>query len=319
MNTEIEYAVNFLVGTVKDKLYRVSEKKVEALRERLTTLLNERFVGHWYPDKPMKGSAFRCINITIDNNSIDQVLCQAALESDFSAEDMLTVFDKGLALWIDPNDVCCRLGNKGAIFPIYRKISEKLSATAPEYISGVQRHKQRPPQRPRSVTPPRVMTTMATPQYQRSRSTTPPGFSSMDAGQMFQSIPATSSSSYSAENLHKLWDSIPNTSISSTKSQYRTPVSYTSPTQSRSSLQVTGDAVYSFNQYSSYYKPNTSYWKKNTQVRQTKPVWQSDDIYQKYHWSKSDTTQFTGKNLNSANLPSYSSFSTASRQVQAVY
>jgi len=311
MHTEIEYAVNFLSGKIKDKLCDASEEQIKTMLERLNTLLNEKFEGHWYPDKPMKGSAFRCINITIDNKSIDQVLLKAALESGFSAKDMLIVFEKGLALWIDPKDVSCRLG-KGPIFPIYRKISEKLSPTAPEYISSTERHKQRPQQRPRSVTPPHV-TTLAAPQYQRSRSTTPPGFSSLDAGQMFQNIQTTNSSSYSNDNLHKLWDTIPNTSISNSKSQY-TPISYPSPpVQPQPMVQ---DAVYSFNQYSSYYKPNTSYWKKSTQVRQGKPMWQNDDIYQKYHWSRNDAVQYTGKNLNAANTQSYN---TASRQVQEVY
>lgn len=310
MRTEIEYAVTFIADIVREKLVNASQERIDTLKETLTTVLNERFQGHWYPDKPMKGSAYRCLNICVDENSVDQVLDQTFSDSGFTLEDLLNVFDRGLDLWVDPNDVCCRLGSKGAIFPIYRKIAERPVPKTSEHSLGVR--KQRPQQRPRSITPPHQQAVSGGSQYQRSRSTTPPGFSSLDAGQMFQNLPVTSRSSLSEENLHKLWNTIPNTT-SYNATSYHTPASYTS------TRTVTNDA-FSFNQYSSYYKPSNSYWKKNPQTRKMnqKPMWQSDDIYQKYHWSKSESLAAPPKSFVAPDLPSYSSF-VPSRQVQEVY
>ena len=48
--------------------------------------------NHWYADKPMKGSAFRCINISVEDNSVDVVLRQAAEDSGINTKDLLKRF-----------------------------------------------------------------------------------------------------------------------------------------------------------------------------------------------------------------------------------
>lgn len=287
MNIEIEYAVNYLAGTIQERLSGIDESKIEMLRVKLTGMLCDRFENHWYPDKPLKGSAYRCVNINKDDNSVDTVLRRAISESNISMDELLQVFSHGLALWIDPNDVSCRLG-KGAIFPIYRKIADNSNRAGSPPLG------HRPQQRPRSKTPPNN-TYNTGHRLQRSRSTTPPGFSSMDAGQLFQSIPAKPS--YSAENLHKLWDTIPNTTNYSQRTTSST-LSYTSPSSTSSAFSYSpNDAVYSFNQYSSYYKPNSTYWKKNYQSNKPmKPLWQNDDVYQRYHWSRNENSGSTAGN-----------------------
>lgn len=287
MHTEIESAVKFLVNELSQRLGNVSDENCEVLKQRLTELLVERFQNHWYPSKPLKGSAYRCINISIDDGSVDGVLLKAGEEIGISKSNLVSVFGKGLALWIDPNDVSCRLG-KGAIFPISRKIDQKSNIP----LSNVPVTSQRRPQRPRSISPP-LSTNQYSYQQHRPRSTTPPGFTSADAGQMYQSFPVKKNNSL--ENIHKLWDTIPNTTSytpppSAPSSIYQAPVSSTS----RQFGHQQNDTVYSFNQYSSYYNPTSMRKKQNNYNagynKQPKAMWQDDKTYNKYHWSRNERT-----------------------------
>lgn len=305
MLTEIESAVNFLINALTQRLTDISEEKFVTLRKRLTELLQKRFENHWYQEKPMKGSAYRCMNISIDDGSVDSVLSQAGEEVGISKKRLISVFSKGLALWVDPNDVSCRLG-KGAIFPISRKIAEPKSLSTFNLApTNPQRRQQRPQQRPRSISPPTFTTVPYSSQQQsRPRSTTPPGFSSSDAGQMYQTLPKKN---YSIDNLHKLWDTIPNTSsyvpLTNTSSYVPSSAHYQrqQPTASYSSARSFGqnDAVYSFNQYSSYYTPG-SLWKKNNYqtTKQPKQTWQDDEAYNKHHWSRNERSMTSTTQAN---------------------
>jgi len=322
MHTEIESAVKFLINVLSQR-FNLSEATTATLTLRLTELLIQRFENHWYPNKPIKGSAYRCINISIDDGSVDSVLLQAGKEVNISKNDLVSVFSKGLALWIDPNDVSCRLG-KGAIFPISRKIADQKSYTP---VSNVPVHSQRRPQRPRSISPPMSAQkfnnqTYQQPQQHRPRSTTPPGFSSADAGQMYQSLPKKNNS---LENLHKLWDTIPNTtSFVPSTSIYQTPTPtisrmYRQQQQQQQPQQRQSDAVYSFNQYSSYYN-STAMRKKNTSFnggnKQPKQMWQDDETYNKYHWSRNERNASPVNAYNQSAL-SYGGYSFG-RQAQEV-
>jgi len=320
MHIEIESAVKFLVNELSQKFGEFPNGTSESLKQRLTELLNERFENHWYPEKPMKGSAYRCINISIDDESVDSVLLKAGEEVGISKSGLMVVFPKGLALWIDPNDVSCKLG-KGAIFPIFRKIAEQKSE-APANAAQIN-GQRRPQQRPRSISPPLSNTQFSN--YQppqqlptRPRSTTPPGFSSTT--QMYQQ---TVKKNNSLDNLHKLWDTIPNTTSyvsSSSSSIYQTANTASRHYgnyshhhhQQQQQQQQHHDTVYSFNQYSSYYNSssmkkkyanyNNGYYKQ-----QQKQMWQDDDTYNKYHWSRSERNSSPVNNINSSPL-SYSGY-----------
>lgn len=302
MHTEIESAVKFLVNELSQRLGKVSEEISEKLLVRLTELLTQRFENHWYPDKPLKGSAFRCINISIDDGSVDLVLLKAGEEFGITKSDLVSVFSKGLALWIDPNDVSCRLG-KGAIFPISRKIMDPKSSVTPT-LNVPGNSQRRPQQRPRSISPP--LSTTYTNSYQqqsRPRSTTPPGFTSADAGQMYQSL---SRKNNSLDNLHKLWNTIPNTT-SYTPSVYQAPASSTA----RQYGGKQNDTVYSFNQYSSYYNSSSMRKKNNYNNGYNKPsktAWQDDETYYKYHWSRNERNASPTSTFSSSAL-SYSGYS----------
>ena len=330
MHIEIESAVNFLVNELAQRLGEFSEGTSETLKTRLVELLNKRFENHWYPKKPLKGSAYRCVNISIDDGSVDSVLLQAGEEVGIAKSGLMVVFPKGLALWIDPNDVSCRLG-KGAIFPIFRKIADQKVKAPAATVNQFASNQMRPQQRARSISPPlsaHYYNYQQPQQQTRARSTTPPGFGNTNAGQMYQQAVRKN---HSLDNIHKLWDTIPNTtSYVPSSSIYQTPAVSTRNFSSNNNYQQQQqrqkpDTVYSFNQYSSYYnsssmkkKYNSSYNNNNNAYhkQQQKPSWQNDEAYNKYHWSRSEKSASLVSSFNPSPF-SYGGYS-ASRHAQEV-
>ncbi|CAB4054219.1 TOB [Lepeophtheirus salmonis] len=113
MNVEIKYAQNFVLNFLYNKLPR---RRVNLFGEELELALKDKFKDHWYPDKPFKGSAFRCLKIT---DPADPVLNRAARESGNPLLDIIENLPTDLAIWIDPGEVSYRIGEKGSVKILY--------------------------------------------------------------------------------------------------------------------------------------------------------------------------------------------------------
>lgn len=115
MKDEVRSAIKFLTE-VLSRNSKVSDEKIQTFKDTLEQLIIARFENHWHPNEPLKGNAFRCINI--ETTGIDPVLLKATKASGISPLVLLEIFPGGLALWIDPGEVSCRIG-KGSICPLY--------------------------------------------------------------------------------------------------------------------------------------------------------------------------------------------------------
>lgn len=109
MHVEIKVAQNFVLNFLYNKLPR---RRVNLFGEELDSALRDKFADHWYPDKPFKGSAFRCLKIT---DPADPVLNRAARESGNPIPDITDNLPTDLAIWIDPGEVSYRIGEKGSV------------------------------------------------------------------------------------------------------------------------------------------------------------------------------------------------------------
>lgn len=58
MRKEIAAVVFFLKRLIR-KAEKLEAEQVEKFVERLTVALQEKYRGHWYPENPSKGQAFR--------------------------------------------------------------------------------------------------------------------------------------------------------------------------------------------------------------------------------------------------------------------
>lgn len=109
MHIEVQVALNFVISYLYNKLPR---RRVNIFGEELEKALKDKFRGHWYPEKPFKGSAFRCIKT---GEPLDPVLQRASRESGVPVRDVLENLPPELAVWVDPGEVSYRIGEKGAV------------------------------------------------------------------------------------------------------------------------------------------------------------------------------------------------------------
>ena len=126
MHLEIQVALNFVISYMYNKLPR---RRVNIFGEELEKALKAKFEGHWYPSKPMKGSAFRCIKT---GDPIDPVLEKAAREAGMEIREIKENLPEDLAVWVDPGEVSYRIGEKGLIKILYSEAAE--SATQEESL-----------------------------------------------------------------------------------------------------------------------------------------------------------------------------------------
>lgn len=115
MKEEIGAAVEFLTCLV-GKNADITAEQAQVFQRSLDTILSEKFEGHWFPDQPFKGQAYRCIRV---NSSVpwDSALEKAAKMSGLQYENLKLPLE--LTIWVDPHEVCCRFGeSSGSFFTI---------------------------------------------------------------------------------------------------------------------------------------------------------------------------------------------------------
>ena len=104
MDVEIQVAVQFIISFFSGKF---TKEKENSFLNQLRKLLTNKFEGHWYPEKPTKGSAYRCLSI---ENHLDAVIIKAAKYSGIDISALSLQLPKRLDLWIDPTEVSYRIG-----------------------------------------------------------------------------------------------------------------------------------------------------------------------------------------------------------------
>ncbi|XP_009282772.1 PREDICTED: protein BTG1 [Aptenodytes forsteri] len=76
----------------------------------------KHYKHHWFPEKPCKGSGYRCIRI---NHKMDPLIGQAAQRIGLSSQELFQLLPSELTLWVDPYEVSYRIGEDGSICVLY--------------------------------------------------------------------------------------------------------------------------------------------------------------------------------------------------------
>ncbi|KAK6301781.1 hypothetical protein J4Q44_G00278340 [Coregonus suidteri] len=113
MQLEIQVALNFIISYLYNKLPR---RRVNIFGEELERQLKKKYEGHWYTEKPYKGSGYRCIHV---GEKVDPVVEQAAKESGLDIDDVRNNLPQDLSVWIDPFEVSYQIGEKGPVKVLY--------------------------------------------------------------------------------------------------------------------------------------------------------------------------------------------------------
>ncbi|KAJ8254359.1 hypothetical protein COCON_G00209710 [Conger conger] len=132
MHLEVKVALNFIVSYLYNKLPR---RRADLFGEELERLLVSRFEGHWYPEAPLRGSAFRCLHLGAPR---DPVVELAARRSGLDTEEVRANVPPELSVWIDPYEVSYQIGEKGAVKVLYLEDPPGLGREGerPEGVAG---------------------------------------------------------------------------------------------------------------------------------------------------------------------------------------
>ncbi|XP_010219514.1 PREDICTED: protein BTG2 [Tinamus guttatus] len=84
--------------------------------------LAEHYKHHWFPEKPFKGSGYRCIRI---NHKMDPIISKAASHIGLSLPQLYQLLPSELTLWVDPYEVSYRIGEDGSICVLYEAAATK--------------------------------------------------------------------------------------------------------------------------------------------------------------------------------------------------
>ncbi|XP_066192011.1 protein BTG2 [Sylvia atricapilla] len=115
MVPEIAAAVGFVSGLLRTRGC-VSEQQLHVFSGALREALTEHYRHHWFPEKPSKGSGYRCIRI---NQRMDPLISRAAGHIGLSLPQLYQLLPRELTLWVDPYEVSYRIGEDGSICVLY--------------------------------------------------------------------------------------------------------------------------------------------------------------------------------------------------------
>lgn len=116
MKNEIESAANFLSNMLKLHSGVLSPCQLEQFKAAISLCLESHYQSHWFPDRPTKGSGYRCIRI---NHKMDPIISQAGQSCGIDSTSLKSIFPNELTLWIDPQEVAYRIGENGSICVLF--------------------------------------------------------------------------------------------------------------------------------------------------------------------------------------------------------
>ncbi|KAK8728009.1 hypothetical protein OTU49_009335 [Cherax quadricarinatus] len=128
MRLEIKSAANFLVDLARLNNSGLTEKQLEKFRENVCDILLRHYTNHWFPDKPVKGSGYRCIRI---NGNLDPLIARAGFMMGLAVSFLRSLFPSELTMWVDPMEVAYRIGENGSICVLYEEVPNKCSSPPP--------------------------------------------------------------------------------------------------------------------------------------------------------------------------------------------
>ena len=113
---EVQQAIKLLRDFL-ERNKRIHPEKVDSFCNQLEKLLIEKYKDHWHPQRPHKGSAFRCLRLS--DRHMDPVIATAAKESGVTKDELASTLPTELTVWIDPFDVAYRIGEDGSICQLF--------------------------------------------------------------------------------------------------------------------------------------------------------------------------------------------------------
>ncbi|KAM4703021.1 protein BTG3-like [Rhinophrynus dorsalis] len=125
MHEEVKLGASYIVRLL-NRHQKLDCTQVETFIQTLTTILCDKFEGHWYPESPQKGQAYRCIRIE-QSQCVDDSVLQACMRSGLRCSQL--ALPRDMYLWIDPQEVSCRLGESCSPFTVKAPEEKEIQNT----------------------------------------------------------------------------------------------------------------------------------------------------------------------------------------------
>lgn len=138
MKEEIKSAADFLTNILRNR-DEVNEAQTKHFNSSLCELLCTRFQNHWFPEKPFKGSGYRCIRL---NHNMDPLMLQAGRMCGLDQAFLESTFPRELTIWVDPKDVSFRIGENGSVGILYESTTQQQQPSFTESYHTVNSHHQ---------------------------------------------------------------------------------------------------------------------------------------------------------------------------------
>lgn len=123
MRQEVSSAVDFITNILRN--HELTKSQLEDFRNTLNNLLCNHYEDHWFPEKPCKGSGYRCIRI---NHKMDPIVARAGTCIGLRESELFVLLPSELTLWVDPDEVSYRIGEEGSIGVLYGQDSSSSSS-----------------------------------------------------------------------------------------------------------------------------------------------------------------------------------------------
>ena len=124
MLKEVDSVIDFFSKLFRQ--HKLETSLVSEFAENLREVLYERYRNHWFPERPLKGSAYRCI--TNDDNYIDPLLTKALETLHQGRYDLVRLIPRKLTIWVDPDNVSFRIGDDGSIGVLFEARPQPILA-----------------------------------------------------------------------------------------------------------------------------------------------------------------------------------------------
>ncbi|KAL4645877.1 protein BTG2 [Arapaima gigas] len=115
MAPEVAAAADFLTSLLATRGF-LSEQQLQVFSQCLQEALSDHYRHHWFPDRPQRGSGYRCIRI---NHEMDPIVAKVAGRIGISGQQLYLLLPRELTLWVDPYEVSYRIGEDGSICVLY--------------------------------------------------------------------------------------------------------------------------------------------------------------------------------------------------------
>jgi len=110
----------------------LSQEQISSFQRVLAEILESKYLNHWYPDEPERGSAFR--SIINDNRTVDQVLLEAASKAKIS--NLKSRLNAEAIMWVDPHQIQVQFSHSPRRHLIYGNPISNDSMFDPTILRG---------------------------------------------------------------------------------------------------------------------------------------------------------------------------------------